>query len=148
MLVAALLNQVSGRPDPGPPLQTMQRVWTGQCRLVLSDAMLDRLSEVLARKTLHIPLAARTGFLAALTLVREPSPADLLPPPPSPLTPDPEDDEVLWTALARGADWLVTGNRRHFTALSPLGLRLVRDATLRIVTPRQFIEQEGAAEEP
>lgn len=126
----------------------MQRVWAGRCRLVLSDAMLDRLGEVLARASLHIPPEARTSFLAALALVREPGPPDLLPPPPSPLTPDPEDDDVLWTALAQGASWLVTGNRRHFTALTPLGKRLVRDATLRIVTPREFIEQEGASDEP
>jgi predicted nucleic acid-binding protein len=111
----------------------------------MSDAMLERLGDVLARGNLRIPPEARTSFLAAIALVREPSPPDLLPPPPSALTPDPEDDDVLWTALAQGAGWLVTGNRRHFTALTPLGLRLVRDAALRIVTPRDFI---STAEEP
>lgn len=39
-----------------------------------------------------------------------------------------------------------TGNRRHFTQLTPLGTGLVRDATLRILTPREFLEQTN--EEP
>lgn len=139
MLVAALLDQVADRPDPGPPLQAVQRVWAGRCRLVMSHRMLDRLGDVLARTSLRVPSGARAGFLAALALVREPSPTDPIPPPPGPLTPDPEDDEVLWTALTQGARWLVTGNRRHFSALTPLAVRLVRDAGLRVVTPREFI---------
>lgn len=115
-------------------------MWAGRFRLVLSDAMLDRLERVLARPTLRIPADARTGFVVALALAREPDPPDVLPPPPHPLTPDPEDDEVLWTAVSRGATWLVTGNQRHFAQLTPLGYRLVRDAALRIVTPREFVE--------
>lgn len=146
MLVAALLDQVADRPEPGPPLEAMQRVWAGRYRLVISQRMLDRLGDVLARSGLRIPPEARSGFLAALTLVRAPRPPDLLPPPPGPLTPDPEDDQVLWTALAYGAHWLVTGNRRHFTALRPLGSKLVQDAGLQIVTPREFIEQEDPTE--
>lgn len=126
----------------------MQRVWAGKCRLVLGQHMLDRLGEVLGRPDLRIPPGARAGFLAALAVVREPGPAPPLPPPPGPLTPDPEDDDVLWTALAQGAEWLVTGNRRHFTGLTPLAVRLVRDAGLRIVTPREFIEQVGPGEGP
>lgn len=138
--------------------------------------MLDSLGDVLARASLRIPSGARMGFLAALALVREPSLTEPLPPPPGPLTPHTEDDDVLWTALAQGAGWLVIGNRRHFSALTPLvpfqlvspsesrlsplhrdsaqqvgtalAVRLVRDAGLRIVTPREFIEQEGAGEGP
>ncbi len=103
--------------------------------------MLDRLERVLARPTLHLPADARAGFLTALTLAREPDPPAALPAPPRPLTPDPEDDEVLWTAVSRGATCLVTGDRRHFARPTPLGRRLVRDAGLRIVTPREFVEE-------
>jgi hypothetical protein len=112
----------------------------------MDDAMLERLGDVLARPRLHVPPDASANFLAALTLLREPAPPDLLPPPPAALTSDPEDDAVLWCAVAHGAEWLVTGNTRHFAALTPLAAQLVRDAHLRIVTPREFlVYQEGGA---
>jgi len=144
VLVAGLLDQVSRRPSPGPPRQIVQGVWSGRCRPVMDDAMLDRLGDVLACPHLRIPADARANFLAALTLLREPAPPDLLPPPPAALTSDPEDDAVLWCALAHGAEWLVTGNTRHLAALTPLAAQLVRDAHLRIATPRDFLAYQEA----
>jgi uncharacterized protein len=46
---------------------------------------------------------------------------------------DPKDDMIVATAVAAGADYLVTGDRRH---LLPLGTY----AGVRIVTPRQFLD--------
>lgn len=119
-------------------------MWAGHFALVVSEAMLERLQRVLSRPALGIPTESRTGFVTALALAREPDPPELLPLAPSPLTPDPEDDEVLWTAVNHGAKWLVTGNRRHFGRLTPLGHKLVRDAALRIVTPREFVDERWA----
>jgi predicted nucleic acid-binding protein len=139
VLVAALLDQVSRRPSAGPPRQIVQGVWNARYRLVMDDTMLDRLGNVLARPHLRIPSDARANVLAALTLLREPAPPHLLPPPPAALTSDPEDDAVLWCALAHGAEWLVTGNTRHLTALTPLAAQMVQDARLRVATPREFL---------
>jgi len=47
--------------------------------------------------------------------------------------PDPDDDAFLEVATAAGADYLITGNLRHFPAKSRRGVRVVR--------PREFIEQ-------
>jgi putative PIN family toxin of toxin-antitoxin system len=46
---------------------------------------------------------------------------------------DPKDDMIVATAVAAGADFLVTGDRRH---LLPLGS--YRD--VRILAPREFLE--------
>ena len=46
--------------------------------------------------------------------------------------PDPDDDHILECAVSAGADYLVTGNLKHF----PLQYRGVR-----VVTARHMIEQ-------
>jgi putative PIN family toxin of toxin-antitoxin system len=49
---------------------------------------------------------------------------------------DPKDDMVLATAVAAGANYLVTGDRRHL-------LPLREYEGIRIVTPRQFLDLIG-----
>lgn len=46
--------------------------------------------------------------------------------------PDPKDNMFLEVALAAGADFLITGNLRHFPARSRRGVR--------VVNPKQFID--------
>jgi predicted nucleic acid-binding protein len=46
---------------------------------------------------------------------------------------DPKDDMVVATAVAAGADYLVTGDRRHLLSLREY-------EGIRIVTPRQFLD--------
>jgi putative PIN family toxin of toxin-antitoxin system len=46
---------------------------------------------------------------------------------------DPKDDMVVATAVRAGADYLVTGDRRHLVVLGAYG-------GTRIVTPREFLE--------
>jgi uncharacterized protein len=46
---------------------------------------------------------------------------------------DPKDDMIVATAVATGADYLVTGDRRHL-------LPLREYEGIRIVTPRQFLD--------
>ena len=46
---------------------------------------------------------------------------------------DPKDDMIVATAVKAGADYLVTGDRRHLVVLGEYG-------GSRIVTPRQFLD--------
>lgn len=48
-----------------------------------------------------------------------------------PHLPDPKDDSVLELALAGGAPFIITHNRRHFRGADELGIRAV--------TPEQFL---------
>ena len=52
---------------------------------------------------------------------------------------DPKDDMVVATAVAAGADVLVTGDRRHLLALGQYG-------PVRILGPRGFLDELAAAE--
>jgi predicted nucleic acid-binding protein len=51
----------------------------------------------------------------------------------NPVPDDPKDDMVAATAVAAGADYLVTGDRRHLLSLGDY-------KGIRIVTPRQFLD--------
>lgn len=51
---------------------------------------------------------------------------------------DPSDDVVLATALAGGAGWVVTGDRRHLLPLDPFhGIRIVEPAVFLAEIARQ-----------
>lgn len=78
--------------------------------LYLSEAILDEYREVLARPELKIRKGLRTQLL---DLIR--SRARTVKPSSIPLvTKDPDDSKFLECADAARADYLVTGNQRHF----------------------------------
>ena len=120
ILVSAAL-----KPD-GPQRTTLLLATTKPARLYLSDAILTEYQLVLARPELKIrrglrqqllQLIRRQGhFVAPRRVVRAAA--------------DPDDDKFLECAEAARADYLITGNIRHF----PTYWRATK-----IITSRDFI---------
>jgi putative PIN family toxin of toxin-antitoxin system len=100
---------------------------TKPARLYVSEPILDEYAEVLARGTLHIRKGIRAQILR---LIRSRSflvsPSRNLE-----VTCDPDDNSFLECAEAARADYLITGNPRHFP-------RFWRST--KIVNSREFIE--------
>jgi uncharacterized protein len=99
---------------------------TKPATLYISDAILAEYQEVLARPELQIRKALRQQLLQLIgshahrvtpSLSRE-------------LTPDPDDNKFLECADAGRADYLVTGNQRHFP-------RFWKKTT--VITSREFL---------
>ncbi|MGE0862548.1 MAG: putative toxin-antitoxin system toxin component, PIN family [Vicinamibacterales bacterium] len=119
VLVAALVAK-------GLCLEVVQRTIRMRC-LVSSSALLDELESTLRLKFEVTPVVAR--FLALLreqTMLVDPFVL------PEPVCRDPDDDIVLGTAMAAGAEVIVTGDKD----LLVLGVY----EGIRIETPRQFLE--------
>lgn len=98
--------------------------------LAVSDHILATLETVLERPYFadRVPKTARTELIASLSDI-----ADHVVPDPSVsgIADDEEDDIVLGTAVAAGAEYLVTGDK---------GLLAVRShGGVAIVTPREFL---------
>jgi putative PIN family toxin of toxin-antitoxin system len=83
---------------------------TKPARLYVSDAVIAEYREVLARPELKIRKGLRQQVLR---LVRSHS-QTVTPSRPLQITPDPDDNIFLECADAARADYLVTGNPRHF----------------------------------
>lgn len=130
VLVSALITP---RGTPGAVLDAAER---GAFSLCLSSAILAETSEVLGRNP---KLQARYGYdqarvakfcagLAALSQLET-----ALPELRGAVPLDPKDDMVVATAVKAKAAYLVTGDRKHLLALGAY-------ESIRIVTPRQFLE--------
>lgn len=52
------------------------------------------------------------------------------------ITKGPQDNRILEASQAAKADYIITGNKRHFP--------FAKFKKTRVVTPREFIEREGA----
>lgn len=120
---------VSGLWSPfGPPGEIVRLVAAGFLPLCLDERVLGEYHEVLARpafgfdptrvESLLLQAGATGEFVLASPLEER--------------LPDPEDEAFLEVAIAAGADFLVTGNLRHF----PVRLR----HGVAVVSPREFIE--------
>ena len=83
---------------------------TKPARLYVSDDILAEYREVLARPELKIRRGRRLALLQLLKNRARTVPPSRLPP----MTPDPDDNMFLECADAARADYLVTGNPRHF----------------------------------
>lgn len=99
---------------------------TKPARLYVSAAIMDEYREVLARPRIKIPKGRRQQLLH---LIRDRShtvtSARALQ-----VTPDPDDNKFLECADAARADYLVTGNQRHF----PKSWKKTK-----VITSREFI---------
>ena len=104
LLVSAVLQ-----PE-GLPRTVLLLALTKPARLYVSDAILSEYGDVLSRPELDIRKGLRRQFLQIVeNRARRISPARL------PLvTSDPDDNIFLECADAARADYLVTGNPRHF----------------------------------
>ena len=100
---------------------------TRPARLYVSEPILDEYAEVLARRMLYIRMGMRAQILQ---MVRNRS---FLVSPQRSLdaASDPGDNKFLECAEAARADYLITGNLRHFP-------RFWR--SMKIITSREFIE--------
>jgi len=94
----------------GLPRTVLLLAITKPARLYVSEAILAEYREVLARPKLKIRRGLRQQLLQ---LIRSHS-YPIRPARPLLVTPDPEDNKFLECADAARADYLVTGNPRHF----------------------------------
>jgi len=99
---------------------------TKPARLYVSDAILAEYSEVLARPELQIRKGLRQQLLQ---LIRTRS-YKVAPARPLQITKDPDDNWLLECADAARADYLVTGNQRHFPKFWK---------KTKVITSREFI---------
>ena len=99
---------------------------TKPANLYISDAILAEYQEVLARPELQIRKGLRQQLLQ---LVRSHA-HRIIPSQPVEVTRDPDDNKFLECADAARADYLVTGNQRHFP-------RFWKKTT--VITSREFI---------
>lgn len=121
--ISALINPY------GPPARVVELVMTGAVVTVVTEPLLDELTDVLARPKLRrwISTADATTFLQALAVSADVRPD---PGPPTRHVRDPDDDYLVAIAEETGAT-LVTGDADLLDAyLSP-----------RAVTPRALLEQ-------
>jgi putative PIN family toxin of toxin-antitoxin system len=95
-------------------------------RLYVSPAILAEYREVLSRPELHIRRGLRHQLLQ---LIRSHS-YSVSPDRTLQLANDPDDNKFLECADAAGADYLITGNQRHFPQFWK---------KTKVVTPREFI---------
>lgn len=120
VVVSGLLKSV------GPPAAVLDLGFAKQFRWFISEPIWTEYGTVLARKRLGINPRRRDDFLADLRNVavfvtstrrlRECT--------------DANDDKVLECALGARADYVVTGNTRHYPA---------RFQDIRVIPPRQFL---------
>jgi putative PIN family toxin of toxin-antitoxin system len=100
---------------------------TKPARMYITEAILEEYAEVLARPRLGIPKGARLQFL---DLIRNRG-VLIAPRVRVQAAGDPDDNKFLECADAARADYLITGNRRHFPKFWK---------GTKIVTPREFLE--------
>jgi putative PIN family toxin of toxin-antitoxin system len=123
---------VSGLRNPhGTPATLLKLTESRAFRCYVSEAMLAEYDEVLRRPGLDLqpPLIARIMqmFRRSCTIV--------IPGKRLNITSDPDDNIFLECALEARADYVVTGNVRHFPS---------HFQDIRIVKPRQFLSILGA----
>ena len=113
------------KPDSLPRTVLLLSI-TRPARLCLTEAILAEYRDVLGRPKLKIHKGVRQQFLQ---LIRSRS-YTIQPRRPLLVTPDREDNKFLECADAARADYLVTGNPRHFP-------RFWKKTT--VITPREFV---------
>jgi putative PIN family toxin of toxin-antitoxin system len=114
----------------GLPRTILLLAITKPARLYVSPAVLAEYREVLSRPELHIRRGLRHQFLQ---LIRSRS-YSVIPNRRFQVTQDPDDNKFLECAEAAGADYLITGNQRHFPKFWK---------KTKVITPREFIVVVG-----
>ena len=103
---------------------------TKPARMYVSPAILEEYREVLSRPRLHIRKGLRQQLLALITRkAHSVDPGRSLQ-----VTGDPDDNKFVECADAARADYLLTGNQRHFPEFWK---------RTKIITARQFIDIVG-----
>ena len=120
VLVSAIWN------SKGIPARVVDAIYAGTLEPVLSESILREYREVLLCKKFSFPADVVNQMLHYFKLFLLPLPPEQVPYRCS----DPEDSKFLAAAIAGGASYLVTGNRRHYPK---------KVAGIEIVTPREMI---------
>jgi uncharacterized protein len=123
VLVSAL--RPSGA-SPKRPRIVLRAALAGSFRCILSASILEEYETVLGRSYLLIPVSEAAETLQRLRAVSE----FLMPKRTVSAALDPSDNKFLECALEARADYVVTGNIRHFPA---------RFQDIRIVSPSDFL---------
>ncbi len=123
VLVSALLN------TRGVPAQVLSMVVEGYINLCVDQRILEEYYDVLRRPELDIPLDAANNVLAFIDDNAERVTALPLPS----VSIDPKDQVFVEIAFAAKADYLVTGNLKHFTHLQKYHIR--------VVSPKQLLDE-------
>jgi putative PIN family toxin of toxin-antitoxin system len=118
ILASAALN------EQGLPARVADMVIEGSMELVISNHIVEKLTEVLDRPYFrrHLSSAGRSRILRALDQDLEPVIPDESV---QGIAPDNEDDLVLGTAVAAEADFLVTGDKALLAVREYRGVRIV-----------------------
>jgi uncharacterized protein len=113
----------------GAPRLLFDTAGTGRLSLITSLPLLDELEDVLAREKLDVAVAkvgvARPALIqsyASLAYLVEPAPV-------VGIAPDRDDDIVIGTAIAGGAEIIVTGDKPLLGVGTYRGVRLVSAAS-------------------
>lgn len=122
VLVSGLLNPY------GPPGRIVQMVAGGELTLCFDARILCEYREVLLRPAFPFRPEQVDALLDQIRTAGEPTSARPL----AQCLPDPDDEPFLEVAIAAGAEYLVTGNMRHYPAKCREGIR--------VVSPRKFLE--------
>lgn len=121
---------VSGLLSPfGPPGVVVSQIASGVVCLCYDGRILAEYADVLYRETFPFSEASIAALLGAIQANGElvfPAPLHLR-------LSDPDDEPFLEVAITSLADYLVTGNTRHFPARARQGVK--------ILSPRQFIDR-------
>jgi putative PIN family toxin of toxin-antitoxin system len=123
---------VSGLLRPaGPPGVILQQAAAGIHRVCYDDRILEEYREVLARPR----FAFDQGDVETLLDQLEADGIPVLCDPLADALPDRDDEKFLEAAIAAPAEFLITGNLRHF----PEDLRY----GVRVIAPREFLDFPG-----
>ena len=115
----------------GPPGAVLRSVLAGSITLCFDERILAEYREVLTRGRLALDGERVDAVLEFIEANGEPVLAEAL----GVALPDAADTMFVEVASAAGADCLVTGNRKHFSA------EHVGD--LRVLVPREFVDVHG-----
>ena len=113
----------------GKPSRILRLILQGDLEIVINEQILAEYSEVASRPIFQLDRDKVQIVLDALgsSAIRAPS----LPIRPS--LPDPGDEPFIEAALSTKADFLITGNKKHYPA------RSCKDVT--VVTPAEFLQK-------
>lgn len=119
---------ISGLNFRGKPFQILTLARECKINLTISDAILDEMADVLARKFDFTPEDITEARRRVASMARIVKPAVQL----EVITEDPPDNRILECAVAAGSHFIVTGDKDL--------LRLGRYDSVRIVTPSAFLD--------
>lgn len=124
MLVSAVIAD-------GPPRRVLETIRDGELELILPRPTVEELERVLLEK-LQVDA---DNVKSIVELLRELA-SEVVEPPADVIqrSGDPADDRIIATALAGGAEVLVSGDRKH---VLPLG----RVGTMRIARPQDILAE-------